>query len=70
MSLLLGVLVFVFGGTYLTWKLTNNLYRKLYKMADQRGCAARFEAIVHENNFTHPAELHRAYQEAIHSRFS
>ncbi|MBV6695298.1 hypothetical protein KVO79_24705 [Serratia quinivorans] len=66
MTYLLGALVLFIGITYLAWKLTNQLYWKLYKMADQRGCAARFESIVRQNNYTQPRELHWAYQEAIH----
>ncbi|EAW7769652.1 hypothetical protein JEA88_004889 [Salmonella enterica] len=65
MTYFLIAFVLIIGGTYLAWKLTNNLYRKLYRMADHHGRAALFESIVRENNYTQPRDLERAYQEAV-----
>lgn len=53
------------GGTFLALKLTNNLHKKFYRMADERGCADNYEFIVRQNNYTQPRDLESAYQEAL-----
>jgi hypothetical protein len=53
------------GLVYAAYKLTNRLYLKFYRMADQRGRASQFESIVRRNNYTQPRDLEFAYQEAI-----
>lgn len=55
----------VIGGTLLAWKLTNNLHKKIYRMAHERGCADSYESIVRLNNYTQPRDLESAYQEAL-----
>lgn len=67
MIVMSGILVFFVIAFFIARWLTNRLYWKFYKMAELRNKADVFESIVRVNRYVLPMDLHRAYQEAIHS---
>lgn len=63
--ILISFFSFLIGAPVILWKLTDNLHKKFYRMAKQRGCAEIYDSIVRTNNYTQPHDLESAYREAV-----